>query len=279
MHLLSRKQAFASVMALALAAGSGAALADATSQAVTDARHETRISTSYAFHPELNGEGIEVAVASGKATLTGEVSDEIISELAKQVALQVDGVTEVDNQLVVGDEGSTTGAPATGRSFGTIIDDATITTVVKSKLMWSKYTEGLATEVSTESGRVTLEGVADSEAASNHAERLASNTRGTVSVDNRLVVDPAHKTLMEKATTVAEGTGQDIADGWITTKVKSTLLYSSNVSGTGISVRTDNDGVVTLSGKVSGEAEKALAIALAENVRGVRSVLSDDLVF
>ena len=149
MNLPSRKQAFASLMALALTAGSAAAVADGSSRAVTDAGHETRISTAYALHPDLSRQGIDVAVDSGKATLTGEVGDDIVSELAKQDVLQVDGMTVVDNQLVVGTEGTSTGEPAAGRSFGTMIDDATITTVVKSTLMWSKHTEGLATEVST----------------------------------------------------------------------------------------------------------------------------------
>ena len=49
----------------------------------------------------------------------------------------------------------------------------------------------------------------------------------------------------------------DRPDGWITTKVKSTLLYSSNVDGSDIKVDTKN-GVVTLSGKVDTGAERAL---------------------
>ncbi|MOA37688.1 periplasmic protein [compost metagenome] len=53
--------------------------------------------------------------------------------------------------------------------------------------------------------------------------------------------------------------------------MKSTLLYSSNVAGSDIDVTT-KDGVVTLSGKVHSGAERDLAIELAQNVRGVKSV-------
>jgi osmotically-inducible protein OsmY len=74
----------------------------------------------------------------------------------------------------------------------------------------------------------------------------------------------------------AKSEGTDIADGWITTKVKSTYMYSTNVNGSDIAVST-NAGVVTLTGKVDSGAERALAIELAHNVRGVKSVDSTAL--
>ena len=67
-----------------------------------------------------------------------------------------------------------------------------------------------------------------------------------------------------------------VSDSWITTKVKSTLMYSSNVDGSDIDVTTKK-GVVTLSGKLDSGAERALAIELAKNVRGVASVESTGL--
>jgi osmotically-inducible protein OsmY len=68
-----------------------------------------------------------------------------------------------------------------------------------------------------------------------------------------------------------------MADGWITTKVKSTYFRSSNVSGSDISVST-NGGIVTLRGKVNNGAERELAVELARNVRGVKSVESKNLM-
>ena len=67
-----------------------------------------------------------------------------------------------------------------------------------------------------------------------------------------------------------------MSDGWITTKVTSTYMYSSNVDGSDISVNTDK-GVVMLTGKVDSGAERTLAIELAQNVRGVKSVQSKAL--
>jgi osmotically-inducible protein OsmY len=71
---------------------------------------------------------------------------------------------------------------------------------------------------------------------------------------------------------------QAVSDSWITTKVKSTLLYSSNVVGSDIAVTTKM-GVVSLDGKVSSGAERSLAIELAKNVRGVKAVNSTALKF
>jgi osmotically-inducible protein OsmY len=73
-------------------------------------------------------------------------------------------------------------------------------------------------------------------------------------------------------------TSEAIADSWITTKVKSTLMYSSNVESNDISASTDS-GIVTLSGTVDSGAERDLAIELAQNVRGVKSVEAKALTF
>jgi osmotically-inducible protein OsmY len=67
-----------------------------------------------------------------------------------------------------------------------------------------------------------------------------------------------------------------MSDNWITTKVKSTFMFSTNVRGSDIDVST-KDGIVTLTGKVHSGAERDLAVELANNVRGVKSVQSKGL--
>jgi hyperosmotically inducible protein len=74
----------------------------------------------------------------------------------------------------------------------------------------------------------------------------------------------------------AKAGAHEYSDGWITTKVKSTYMYSTNVNSSDIDVATNN-GVVTLTGKVDSGAERALAIELARNVKGVKSVESKSL--
>ena len=101
-------------------------------------------------------------------------------------------------------------------------------------------------------------------------------TRGVMSVDKQLVVKSAKAGTAATGMSSTQEVGSDMTDGWITTKVKSTYTYSSNVDGSDISVNTDK-GVVMLSGKVDSGAERALAIELAQNVRGVKSVQSKAL--
>lgn len=273
MHTQTRKLILASGIALALAAISGGAAADKASQDVIDARQETQIWTTYALSPYLRANDLKVSVRNGKATLTGKVEEDVNKDLAKQIALGVNGIKDVDNQIVV-EADYTPPARSSDRGFGEVIEDATITSAVKSKLLWSRHTDGLSTEVDTKRGKVTLQGSADSKASKDFASRLAMNTRGVVSVDNQLTVkQPVAKGANKPsdAEFAMNEAGRDVSDGWITTKVKSTFMYSRNVDGSDISVST-KDGIVTLTGKVDSGAERALAIELAQNVRGVKSV-------
>ncbi|MDD2893755.1 MAG: BON domain-containing protein [Halothiobacillaceae bacterium] len=263
-------------MALALGTFAGAAYAeDTVTQNMNDVRQETQIWTTYALSPYLRANDLKVSVQNGKATLTGTVDEGVNKDLAKQIALGVDGIKEVDNQIVVKAD-YVAPVQSASRSYGEKMDDAGITSTIKSKLLWSKYASGLTTEVSTQSGKVTLQGTAASQSAKNAAQNLAVNTRGVVSVDNQLVVKEAKSSTGDKSTgdkveDAMSDAGKAISDAWVTTKVNSTLMYSSNINSNNISVETNN-GVVTLTGKVQSGAERALAIELAQNVQGVKSV-------
>jgi hyperosmotically inducible protein len=274
MYTQSRKLLLASAIALALGATSAAAGTETASQEITEARQETQIWTTYALSPYLRANDLKVSVDDGKATLTGTVEESVSKDLAKQIALGVDGIKNVDNQIVVQAD-YTPPVRSSERSYGEVIDDATITAAVKSKLAWSKHTDSLTTNVETKQGKVKLTGATDSAAAKDLAGKLAMDTRGVVSVDNQLVVG-AKPSVASTAKSSTDEAGQDMADGWITTKVKSTFMFSNNVDGSDISVNT-HKGIVTLSGKVDSGAERALAIELAQNVRGVKSVSSKNL--
>lgn len=276
MYTQPRKLMLATGIALSIAAMSTSAIAASVSQDVTDARQEAQIWTTYTLSPYLRANDLNVVVHEGKATLTGKINEDVNKDLAKEIALGVNGIKEVDNQIVVLADYEPT--PGTVRSYGQAVDDASITAAVKSKLVWSKHTDGQTTAVETKAGTVTLTGTAESAKAKLAAERLALNTSGVVAVHNQLVVGSAEPSLTDKAKKSTAQAGNQIADSWITTKVKSTLLYSSNVKGSDIEVSTQA-GVVTLAGKLSSGAERALAIELADNVRGVKTVNAKGLTF
>ncbi len=294
MSISSKNLFLTSGLALAIMSMGHSVNAETVGENLTDVRQEVQIWTTYALNPYLRASELKASVKDGKATLTGSVPESVNKELAREIALGVSGIKEVDNQITIDSDKPVVHAAPVG-SYGEVIDDATITVAVKSKLLWSKHTNGLNTTVETKSGRVTLTGTADSQAARDLAGRLASNTRGVVSVRNLLKIaavaqapnstttavtgtpaGTAAGSVMPKVSTAK--TEQTVSDTWITTKVKSTLLYSSNVAGTDITVTTVA-GVVSLKGKLDSGAERALAIELAQNVNGVKSVHAKDLTF
>jgi len=240
---------------------------------LVNARHEATISATYSLNPYLQGDEIHVKVQEGKVELTGSVDDEVRKDLAKQIALGVEGITSVDNNLLVDSDRERAVSESTERSFAEVVEDASITAAVKSKLMWSRQHNALDVTVETHTGVVTLTGTAGSSEARAMAVDLAMDTRGVVSVDNQLTID----STMEIADEAAGSFGQSVSDTWITTKVKSTYAMSSNVTGRDISVTTAN-GIVTLTGTVDSGEERELAVQLAKNINGVNEVIATALL-
>lgn len=248
---------------------------NAETQSIADVRQETQIWTTFELNPYLRAHDIKVFVRDGTATLTGFVAEGVNKELAKLIALGVKGILQVDNQIFV-ESDYVAPVPSNERSYGEMIEDANITAAIKSKLMWSQYSNGLSTDVDTVWGKVTLTGTVDSDIAKGLAGRLAQNTHGVVSVVNLLEVSLGRVALEQNAAVAAQDKARDIADSWISTKVRSTFLYSSNINSHDIVVDT-HDGVVTLSGKVGSVVERAFAIELAQHIRGVKTVSADAL--
>ncbi|MGH8193686.1 MAG: BON domain-containing protein [Woeseiaceae bacterium] len=71
---------------------------------------------------------------------------------------------------------------------------ATLTARVKSELLVNQNTDGLAINVDSHNGAVTLSGEVSTSTERVLAERIASNVNGTESVSNRLVVKPRKQT-------------------------------------------------------------------------------------
>ncbi len=283
MNIFSKNTFSKAGIVLAISTASLFANADAK-QDITNARQETQIWTTYALSPYLRAHELKVNVQDGKAVLTGTVDEEVNKDLAKEIALGVSGIKSVDNQIVVKSDA----AAKNTTGYGEVVDDATITAAVKSRLLWSKFSY-ISTKVETKGGRVTLTGTVDNADSKAAATKLAGSTRGVIAVSNQLNVEnKSHSSAKagtsdkadatDKAKKAANEAGANVADAWITTKVKSNFFYSNNVSGSDIDVST-SAGIVTLKGKVGSGAERALAIELTENIRGVKSVNAKELMF
>jgi hyperosmotically inducible protein len=266
---------FASAILLTMSPTAPLMAANAATTSMDDVRQESQIATSYALNPYLRANDLKVSVQKGKAILTGKVDEKVSKELASEIARGVSGITDVDNQIVV-EENYLPNYSRNG--YGELIDDASISAAIRSKLQWNKDVDSAGTVVSTKGGRVTLTGSAGSQSAKDNANRLAMNTRGVNSVSNQLKIQDKPMTDAQKDSAKSADESHNISDGWITAKVKSSFMYSSNINGGDIDVST-NDGIVTLTGKVASGSERSLAIETAQNIRGVKSVKSSALSF
>ena len=73
-------------------------------------------------------------------------------------------------------------------SVGAYIDDATITTQVKARMVENKQVDAAAIKVETLNGTVMLSGFAKSSTEKETAESIARNVNGVKSVKNEIAV-------------------------------------------------------------------------------------------
>jgi osmotically-inducible protein OsmY len=109
----------------------------------------------------------------------------------------------------------------------------------------------------SEDGVVTLTGTVAEASHKSLAEDTVASLPGVKSVDNELVVSGEQPA--------------EHSDTWITTKVKTVLLFHRNVSASGTTIYT-KDGIVTLQGVASSQAQKELTTEYAKDVDNVKSV-------
>jgi len=137
---------------------------------------------------------VKAALGSDKTTEAGEINVEVnkgivqlngFVDTAKEkaqagtVAKGVEGVKQVENNLIV-----KTASASTGQS----IDDSGITSKVNTALVKSEQTKAGDIKVQTESGVVQLSGFVDSQAQKDAAGKVAQSVAGVKSVKNNLRV-------------------------------------------------------------------------------------------
>ncbi|MFK7702218.1 BON domain-containing protein [Pseudomonas caspiana] len=249
-----------------------AAQGDLPSQ-LAEARQEGSIWTAFALNKHLSPFKIDVSVEQGTAVLKGKVENQVDRELAERIALDTKGIDKVDNQLQI--DPNVAAEPGTKANMAQHFEDATLTATVKSKLLWSSVTEALNIDVDAKEGVVTLKGRAQSPEAKEVAGSLATNTDGVITVNNLISISAADS-IASRVEPQATSPAEDISDVWITSKVKSSLIYSRNLDGLNIKVDTKS-GLVSLNGIVANYAEKELAVEIARNIRGVKGVNADAL--
>ncbi len=79
-------------------------------------------------------------------------------------------------------------ATPAGRSAGSVVDDGTITTKVKTKLLADDRLSGIAISVDTFKGEVTLSGGANSPEQKSLATEIAKSVNGVKGVNNVIML-------------------------------------------------------------------------------------------
>jgi hyperosmotically inducible protein len=160
--------------------------------AQTDVGITTSVKSKLAADDVVKAHEINVDTKEGVVSLTGAVPTAEVKERAVELARATDGVTSVVDNLTVttaaadrdlGDETAAT----TGR-VGDTANDATITASIKTKLLADDDVSGLKIDVDTTGGVVTLTGNVKTAAEKAEAIRIARETDGVKSVEDRLKI-------------------------------------------------------------------------------------------
>ena len=156
--------------------------------AETDAGITTKVKSKLAADDVVKAHQIDVTTADHVVTLTGNVDTEDAKERAIQLARETKGVNDVHDMISVRTAQGAGEAPDMNRSPGTVIDDATITMNVKTKLLSDDLVKGTHIDVDTRAGVVYLTGTVGSDAERDQAVKLARETEGVHDVQANLTV-------------------------------------------------------------------------------------------
>ncbi|KFK95387.1 MULTISPECIES: division/outer membrane stress-associated lipid-binding lipoprotein [unclassified Serratia (in: enterobacteria)] len=135
---------------------------------VDDGTLEARVENALSKDQQLKKEARVVATAyQGKVLLTGQAPNRELASRAKQIALGVEGATEVYNEIRQG----------TPVSLGTASVDTWITTKVRSQLLTTDTVKSSNVKVTTENGEVFLLGLVTQKEGQSAAQ-IASQISG-----------------------------------------------------------------------------------------------------
>jgi len=218
----------------------------------TDRKIEDAAKASYNYRTVL-ADQVTVKANDGVVTLTGTVQDKDDRALAEDTVENLPGVVSVDNQVVV-------------KSDYPVHSDEWISFKVRGELLVKANVSATSTNVEVKDGVVTLSGTVQNRAQKDLTEVYAKDIENVKAVRNNLVIvtpEPGSSTI-----------GEDMDDASITSQVKYALLSHRSTSALSTKVVTEN-AVVSISGVADSDAEKSLVTKLAQDTRGVKSVVND----
>jgi osmotically-inducible protein OsmY len=137
--------------------------------------------------------------------------------------------------------------------------DDRIEASAKKTYVFKTYLKDDDVKVQSKDGVVTLTGTVAAESHKSLAQDTVADLPGVKSVNNKLTIK-------------GEPTSAN-SDAWITTKVKTVLLFHRSVSS--VTEVSTKGGIVTLQGTANNNAEKDLTAEYAKDVDGVKDVKNE----
>ncbi|TCK09540.1 BON domain-containing protein [Marinobacterium mangrovicola] len=153
-----------------------------------DAWLDGKLETALMLNTELNNFKIDTDVDKTVVTLSGQVSNETEKELAGQIAANIDGITDVNNELTVESETGASDEPNVAEQFASDVNDLTIQAGLKMRYATSDGLDGSDIDIESEAGVVTLTGQVPSNAAHDLALEIAQGYDRVRDVEDDLKV-------------------------------------------------------------------------------------------
>ena len=175
-HLRLLVPGFLAVASIAMVAGCASSMTTKDTRQA-DSAITSAVQKSLGENAKVKAGQIEVQTREGIVVLLGVVDTEEARREAGRVAWRTPDVNGVVNDLTVGE-----------RTVGSWIDDVTISSKVKSKLITNSEIEAGDIDVSSSQGIVSLIGRVTSQQIKSDAERIARATSGVTDVNNELLV-------------------------------------------------------------------------------------------
>jgi len=155
----------------------------------------SKVKMELLLNQHVSASKTEVEVKNGAVILRGEAASQAQKELTTEFAKDVDGVTDVINDMTVAASTPTNGHSVAERMGVTVreviefIDDASVTAQVRMSLLLHRSTSAMKTKVETKDGQVILSGVAKNSAEKDLVTKLVNAIRGAKSVINNMVIE------------------------------------------------------------------------------------------
>lgn len=150
-----------------------------------------KVKSTLLFHRNVSGTQTNIIAKNGTITLRGEAINTAQKDLTTEYAKDVEGVKDVKNEMTVASaaEKSNTTFGQKVDTAGELIDDASITALVKTTLLSHHSTSALHTTVDTKDGVVKLGGKAKNAAEKDLASKIVADVHGVKSVFNNMSVE------------------------------------------------------------------------------------------